>query len=62
MPVYSYSCPQCSKALEGFNSVDERHTNAPECSECEVKTELVPSVPATPVLNPARPVKKPRSL
>ena len=56
--LYEYRCPKCDDALEAFNSVDERHTEAPVCSSCKVKTELGTSVPATPVMNPARPVKR----
>ena len=55
--LYEYECPKCGDALTAFNSVDKRHLESPECS-CGTKTSLVTSVPAHPVMNPARPVKR----
>lgn len=31
MPIYLYVCPRCGRAEDGFASVSERHTAAPEC-------------------------------
>ena len=31
MPIYLYVCPRCGRAQDGFASVSERHTAAPEC-------------------------------
>jgi putative FmdB family regulatory protein len=62
MPVYEYMCPKCEVETDKYNKVDNRHTEAPACGKCEVQMELQVSTPATPVMNPARPVKKPRSM
>ncbi len=31
MPVYLYHCEKCGHEEDGFNRVDDRRTNAPEC-------------------------------
>lgn len=55
---YEYECTKCYDVIVSFNSVDERHTESPECPRDGYETVLVTSVPATPVMNPARPVKR----
>lgn len=54
---YEYECPKCGDVLVAFNSVDERHVG-PLCPICNEHGNLVTSVPASPVMNPARPVHK----
>lgn len=35
MPVYEYECPGCGTHEETINSIEKRHTDAPECHACE---------------------------
>lgn len=33
MPIYAYQCDRCQSERDEFNSIDQRHDNAPAC-EC----------------------------
>lgn len=60
MPIYDYQCPAGHNS-ERFTSVADRNT--PNlCPECHEPAERIPSAPATPVLNPARPVRRPKNM
>lgn len=39
MPLYAYKCPKCGTECDDFNRIDDRHTNAPVCTYCDVQTE-----------------------
>jgi len=55
--LYEYECTGCEKLTEALRSVAERN-QAPKCEDCGRKTQLAISVPASPVFNCARPVRK----
>lgn len=55
MPLYEYECPEGHRA-ELIRPTEKRNENI-NCPFCGAESERVPSAPATPVLNPARPVK-----
>ena len=41
MPIYAYKCPDCGADRDAFNSIDERHTSAPNCATCAVQMTMV---------------------
>jgi putative FmdB family regulatory protein len=41
MPVYEYECAKCGTSEDAINSVDDRHSGAPSCFECERKMKLI---------------------
>lgn len=43
MPLYSYCCPTCEHQEDGFATVDERHTGAPECHG-KMSLQIVPAM------------------
>ena len=55
MPIYTYTC-KSGHEFEELRSVAERNELRP-CPVCKAKTERKAEAPATPVLNPARPVR-----
>lgn len=57
--LYEYECTLygCEKLTEALRSVADRN-RAPKCEYCGGKTRLAISVPAAPVFNCARPVRK----
>jgi putative FmdB family regulatory protein len=63
MPLYEYHCTdaECEQITTDFRSVAGRH-DSPDCEACGKETRLEISAPATPVMNPHRPVKKPHNL
>jgi len=55
--LYEYECSDCKKLTDAMRAVANRK-RSPECGFCGGKTRLAISVPASPVFNSARPVKK----
>ncbi len=59
MALYEYRCPKGHNATE-IRRVDNRRDPL-ACPKCKQPMELQISAPATPVLNPARAVRPPRT-
>lgn len=49
MPIYEYECPICGLITEQFNTIEDRHRNAPEC--CGITSKLIISKPANPYVS-----------
>ncbi len=43
MPLYTYACDHCGDSTEAFNTVDERHTAAPDCHG-KMRLEIMPTM------------------
>lgn len=37
MPVYIYECPKCGDCVEERRSVEERDTEVPTCTSCDLE-------------------------
>jgi len=55
--LYEYECTKCEELTEALRSVVNRN-RTPKCDKCGDTTRLAISVPASPVFNSARPVRK----
>jgi len=55
--LYEYECTECEELTEALRNVANRK-HSPRCEKCGKKMKLAISVPASPVFNSARPVKK----
>ena len=60
MPLYEYKCPKCDLLQEKLRPVRERTLKA----TCLCGAKMLPTitVPATPVMDPVKPVRRPHNL
>jgi putative FmdB family regulatory protein len=60
MPLYEYECTKCGERVEKLRAVRERSNKA----TCECGGGMLPLIttPATPVMDPVKPVRRPSNM